>query len=79
MASGNISGVQLTTKCSAGRGRHIMMKQGFSIANPQEIHERPWMRSADFHGPLRELDTSEKQSVGRWLNNRIKNPHLPFQ
>ena len=28
---------------------------------------------------LKEIDGAERQETGRWLNNRVENPHLPFR
>ncbi len=36
-------------------------------------------RFASYKAALREMGTLEKQSTGRWLNNRVENSHLPFR
>ncbi len=36
-------------------------------------------RFASYSAGLRELGVTEKQRTGRWLNNRVKNSHLPFR
>ncbi len=34
---------------------------------------------ASYRAALRELGATEKQQMGRWLNNRVENSHLPFR
>ncbi len=36
-------------------------------------------RFASYKAALREMGALEKQSTGRWLNNRVENSHLPFR
>ncbi len=36
-------------------------------------------RFASYKAALREMGSLEKQSTGRWLNNRVENSHLPFR
>ncbi len=36
-------------------------------------------RFASYKAALRDLGALEKQSTGRWLNNRVENSHLPFR
>ncbi len=36
-------------------------------------------RFASYKAALRDLCALEKQSTGRWLNNRVENSHLPFR
>lgn len=36
-------------------------------------------RFASYRAALRELDATSKQQTGRWLNNRVRNSHLPFR
>ncbi|CUH46307.1 hypothetical protein RUA4292_00472 [Ruegeria atlantica] len=36
-------------------------------------------RFASYKAALREMGALEKQQMGRWLNNRVENSHLPFR
>ncbi len=36
-------------------------------------------RFALYRAALKELDATERQQAGRWLNNRVENSHLPFR
>ncbi|CUH43955.1 hypothetical protein RUM4293_02852 [Ruegeria atlantica] len=36
-------------------------------------------RFVSYKTALRDLGALEKQSTGRWLNNRVENSHLPFR
>jgi putative transposase len=36
-------------------------------------------RLASYKAALREINSTQKQEVGRWTNNRAENSHLPFR
>ena len=46
-------------------------------------HGRPEVivtdRLRSFRAALKEIGAAKRQETGRWLNNRAKNPHLPFR
>ena len=52
--------------------RKLMRRYG----RPQEIVTD---RLPSYRAALRELGSSDLQSTGRWLNNRVENSHLPFR
>ena len=53
------------------------------IKKAMKRHGRPNTIVADglrsYGAALREIGASERQEVGRWLNNRVENSHLPFR
>ena len=36
-------------------------------------------RFASYRAAMRDLGSTDKQTTGRWLNNRVENSHLPFR
>ena len=52
--------------------RKAMRKHG-----PPEVIVTDKLRS--YGAALKEIEASERQETGRWLNNRAENSHLPFR
>jgi putative transposase len=65
------------TKARDKKAALAFMKRALKRHDSPEAIATDGLRS--YGAALTELGNREKQEVGRWANNRIENPHLPFR